>query len=219
MSSSELPRNPTRHRPAGATGVDSQVQRSRYSTLKRGIAIALIIGLAGYWIWEATIYVPPEQNAQASLPGQFVAAEASGQIPVGAEYPDYATNPPTSGPYWKTGTYTLPSGFVVTVPVQWGIYNQEIPAEALVGNMYRGGVVIWYNDQAGCDIMCLQALDLLVKPMVQDQHRIVLVPNHEMEHPVAATSWTRMLTLDQVDGGSILQFIQAHEGRFNPEHV
>ncbi len=219
MSSSGLPRTQSSRRPAGSTGVDNQVQRSRFRSVKLAIAIAVIIGLTGYWVWEATIYVPPEEDARTSLPGQFVPAQDSGKIPGGVTYSEYSTNPPTSGPYWENGTETLPSGFVVTAPAQWGIYNQEIPVEVLVGNMHRGGVVIWYNDQAGCDIMCLQALDLLVKPMVQDQHRIVLVPYHEMEHPVAVTSWTRMLTLDHVDGESILQFIKAHEGRYNPEHV
>lgn len=219
MSSSGLSRTQTPNRPAGATGIDNQVQRSRYRTIKRAIAIILFIGLAGYWIWEATIYVPPELDARTNLPGQFVSAQESGRIPVGSEYSNYSTQPPTSGPYWENGTHTLPSGYVVTVPVQWGIYNQEIPVEALVGSMERGGVVIWYNEQAGCDIMCLQALDLLVKPMVQDQHRLILVPNHDLEHPVTLTSWTRMLTLDEVDGKTILQFIEAHEGRYNPEHV
>lgn len=218
MSTSGVSRTQSTHLASGATGIDSQAGKSRFRKLKLFIALAIIVGLTGYFIWEATLYVPPEQDARTSLPGQFVAAQASGRIPVGGEYSNYSTNPPTSGPYWSDGTYPLPSGFVVTIPVQWGIYNQEIPVEALVGSMERGGVVIWYNDQAGCDIMCLQALDLLVKPMVQDQHRLILVRNHAMQHPVAVTSWTRMLTLDHVDGATILQFIKAHEGRYNPEH-
>ncbi len=218
MSTTGVTQTQSPHLASGATGIDSQAGRSRYRFLKLSIAIVLLVGLTAYFVWEATIYVPPEQDARASLPGQFVPAQSSGQIPVGADYSNYSTNPPTSGPYWSDGTYPLPSGYVVTIPVQWGIYNQEIPVEALVGSMQRGGVVIWYNDQAGCDVICLQALDLLVKPMVQDQHHLILVPNHTIQHPVAVTSWTRMLTLDHVDGASILQFIKAHEGRYNPEH-
>lgn len=202
-----------------ATGIDSQTGQSRHRRLKLAIVLAIIIGLIGYFIWEATLYVPPEKDARTSLPGQFVPAQNSGQMPVGTPYSNYSTNPPTSGPYWASGTDKLPSGMAITVPPQWGIYSQVLPTEALVGSMERGGVIIWYNDQAGCDVMCLQALDLLIKPMVQDNHHLILVPDHDMKYPVAVTSWTRMLTLDHVDGTSILQFIKAHEGRYNPEHV
>jgi hypothetical protein len=202
-----------------ATGINGQVGPSSHRRLKLAISLAIIVGLTGYFIWETTLYVPPEKDARTSLPGQFVPAQDSGQIPIGAQYSAYSTNPPTSGPYWAPGTDTLPTGLAISVPPRWGIYNQTLPSEALVGSMERGGVVIWYNDQAGCDVMCLQTLDLLVKPLVQDKHHLILAPFHDMQHAVAITSWTRMLTMDHVDDTSILQFIKAHEDRYNPEHV
>ena len=219
MSTNGLSRTRGSAMESRASGIDGQVGPSSRRRLKLAILLAIIVGLAGYFIWEATLYVPPEKDAGTSLPGKFVPAQDSGQIPIGTHYSNYSTNPPTSGPYWAPGTNTLPSGLAISVPPHWGIYNQPLPTEALVGSMQHGGVVIWYNEQAGCDAMCINALDLLVKPMVQDQHHLILVPKTDLPHAVAVTSWTRMLTMDHADETSILAFIKAHEGRYNPEHV
>ena len=73
----------------------------------------------------------------ASGPTPALEDMGSQVIPVGSSHVPYSTKPATSGPYW----YIKPDVEDLAkegAPVKWGIYDKEIPDEALIHNLIRG---------------------------------------------------------------------------------
>lgn len=120
-----------------------------------------------------------------------------------AEPVDYIWNsrPPTSGPHAPGIT-------------RWGVYTEEGQATdwQVVHNLEDGGVVINYNcpqEQAGCPEM-REELEAIVEEMGEEQ--LIVRPYSNMDHVIAVTAWTRMLTMEEVDREQIIQFIERYRG-------
>lgn len=173
-------------------------------------------GLAGYFTWEAVIYVPPEANASTVLPGRYYPSDGNRHLALGERFRGYRSDPPTSGPHWNgRGTsIRLPSGHVVPLPAPWGVYKEELPPELLVGRMEQGGVVIWYSEAAGCASTCAGRLAALTQLYVARGKRVIMTPSPRLTQPVMVTAWTRLLALEGADTSAIAAFVSVHEGRY-----
>lgn len=133
-------------------------------------------------------------------------------IAAGAEFTDYNSRPPTSGPHGPA----LP----------WGIHNAPVPEESAVHNLEHGGVVIWYNcdggpqplDEPACDQL-LRDLSELVDQRMDDGMYIVLTPYAMMDNRIALTAWQYLDAFDEFDQARIAAFIASFECKFDPENA
>ena len=108
------------------------------------------------------------------------------------------SRPPTSGPH--------ADGLA-----SWGVHEDlsTAPDWRVVHNLEDGGVIINYNCPQGCPEM-VDELKAIMDDI--DHDHLLLRPYPEMEHTIAVTAWTRMLTLDAVDETQIKQFIERYIG-------
>lgn len=158
--------------------------------------------------------VAEETDDSPDLPGQFIPTQGRAHLAPGLVYPVcsadvvddcYASNPPTSGPHSSTS-------------VEWGIYSEPQPREKLIHNMEHGGVIVWYNCD-DCEEVIADLTDILADYHSSDPHRL-MTPYPDMEEDtIAITSWTRIdkFRVEDYTPERVKRFIDAHEGRFNPE--
>jgi hypothetical protein len=106
------------------------------------------------------------------------------------------SRPPTSGPH---------AGNIAS----WGEHAETVPEWFQVHNLEDGGVIIHYNCPEGCP-ETVAALRAIMDDYGTEQ--LLLHPYANMESTIALTAWTRVLTLDAVDGGKIRAFIEAYRG-------
>jgi hypothetical protein len=134
-------------------------------------------------------------SAAASVGTKFV-AQNSAIVALEEAHEPYSTSPPTSG-----ARYAL--------SVAWGVYDQQIPDEAMVRNLEEGGVVIHHNltdESASAD---LQAF-------VESQHGypgcFLMQPNASVaEGTVTLTAWEWLETYPGgVDKVGMQAFIVDH---------
>lgn len=107
----------------------------------------------------------------------------------------YNSSPPTSGPHYTT-------------LARWGIHTEPIPNEFQVHNLEDGGVLIQYNCPEGCPDIVAELSEIVERY----DELVILAPYPDMEARIALTAWTRLTTLDSVDEGRIVRFIEAYRG-------
>ena len=200
----------------GAEG--AKKRRSVGRPLLAVLVVAGVMAVTAYFTWESFVYLPPEADASSALPGEFHPSQGNLHIQNGGAFKAYSTNPPTSGPHWLGGAaFLTPKGRVVNIPPAWGVYDEELPLQALVHAEEHGGVIVWYDEAAGCGADCQQSLSGLVIRLVERGRHVILVPYHGLANPVVITAWTRLQPLNSADIGAISQFVTAHDLRYNPE--
>lgn len=131
-------------------------------------------------------------------------------IPVGEVRNDYNSNPPTSGPHGPLAA--------------WGIHDVPVPKESAIHNMEHGGVVVWYNCEAGdtplpqddCDHL-LDQLTAVIQPVVDEGKFVLMTAFSDMKHRMALTAWRTLDAFDAFDADRIRAFIASFECEFNPE--
>lgn len=111
----------------------------------------------------------------------------------------YNSQPPTSGNHLPTS-------------VPYGHSFGTLVAEAAVHNMEHGAVVIWYEQ--GNEELASQ-VDLLVRQL--GRSCLVAGAYPRVASSVAATTWGRILELDEFDGAQLREFVEAYRGRRGPE--
>ncbi len=111
----------------------------------------------------------------------------------------YNSQPPTSGNH-----------LVTQAPYGHGF--APLAAEAAVHNMEHGAVVIWYEQ--GNEELASQ-VDLLVRQL--GPTCLVAGAYPRMGSTVAATTWGRILELDEFDGAQLREFVNAYRGVRGPE--
>ena len=120
---------------------------------------------------------------------------------------DYPTNPPSWGPHWP----------------QWAAfktYTTPVPRELYVHDLEHGAIVLAYRCKSDCpDVVAFlqAAMDAVPADPKCDgseaRARLVLTPDPELEHPVAAAAWGATYTATCLDKASLAAFIAAHYGR------
>jgi len=116
---------------------------------------------------------------------------------------NYANNPPASGSHWPV--WQRP----------WGPYPGGLPRERWVHNLEHGGIVLAYNCPNGCDEIVGELNTIYSATPVDrfNEQRILIVPDSEMPHTVAAIAWRWRWQGDAVDMGTIRCFIDARYDR------
>lgn len=157
-------------------------------TLASVVILSLVGGLAFYFMTKKR--VPKPGQVFESLGNEHVRELASPHKP-------YNSVPPTSGPH-------LPR------IAPWGIATVQVPDELIVHNLEDGGIVISY-DPVRLDGPSIEKLKGI---MGKYDDQILLHPYTKpaLEKPIALTAWTRLLTLESVDEGKIVEFITAYRG-------
>ncbi len=129
--------------------------------------------------------------------GQAFADQGREHIAIGASHLPYNSNPPTSGPHYFQ-------------PAPWGIYQHELPDEALVHNLEHGGIWVSYNN---IDQATKQAIEALAR---QHADKMIVTPRARNDAKIVLASWRRLLTLDRFAEDTFVAFIKANKNR-SPE--
>lgn len=172
-----------------------------------------------------------ELDESDALPGRFVSHQGRSHVdpgqrvefcPPGQVSDDcYASNPPTSGLHLPVDrNVVLPSGDVVNIPPDPGIYDFEVPRESIPHLQEHAGVFVAYRCvSAGCRDV-LERLEALVAQELALGARVVMAPSGDLEDDtIALASWTRVDAFDATDytDERVRAFIKAHSCRFDPE--
>jgi hypothetical protein len=206
-------------------------------TLVLGATAVMVIGaIVIYAIIQSTSgsastpdYVKAELDDSPNLPGQYIKPNPGpdGVLPSaddrqhfgdGINWPFctdeqiasgdvgqcYTSNPPTSG--WHSGN-----------PAAFQVYENPVPKENAVHSMEHGGVVIWYNTS---DQQIIDQLAQIWKDETARRKLVVVTKYTDMEpDTIAVTAWTRLdkFPVSEFNKKRIVDFIEAHSKRFNPE--
>ncbi len=204
------------------------------------LAIAAVVGLVGYLIWQAGQPAGesfgPAQEAEADaspdLPGEFINlpelygdgegySETASHVTREIDYEEGQGLPPTGGPHWGSGA--CPRDFedaqAFCGPVVAGFYDADDPWEAgsLIHNMEHGSTVVWYNTE---DEEIIEDLADFGGDNSGDSPALVVSFFPEMEaESVAITTWSRRLvmTVAEYDRDALQDFFDVHNCRFDPE--
>ncbi len=116
----------------------------------------------------------------------------------------YTSNPPTSGPHAGS-------------PVPFRVLGRAVPKENLVHNMEHSGVVVWYNTG---DAAVIAELAAIVNQELERGRLVVMSAYAGMEpETIALTAWTRLdkFPVGELERQRLIDFIEEHQRRFNPE--
>lgn len=174
-----------------------------------------------------------ELDDSDDLPGRFVPSQGrmhTDTFPLADRVPFctgdasedcYASNPPTSGLHLPvTRDADLGGGNVVTLPPDPGVYEFEIPREAIPHLQEHAGLFLGYRcGGPTCDAI-IERTRALVEEEISLGARVVMAPSSDLaEDTMALASWTRIDTfsLEEFDEARVREFIKAHSCRFDPE--
>lgn len=154
------------------------------------IIIAVLVVVVGYGL----VFLARQNQQQR--PGEAIAVQGQEHIAVGANHPEYNSNPPTSGPHYAQ-------------PARWGVHQTELPDEQVIHNLEHGDIWISY---VGIDDATKTALEKIA----QSHPKIILEPRSNNDAPIVLASWGRLQKLQTFDERAILDFIEAN-GNKSPE--
>ena len=174
---------------------DARRQNEQNQKLKRILKWAIVVVsviVVGYGL------VFLARQGQQSRPGEAFAIQGQEHIAVGANHLEYSSNPPTSGPHYAQ-------------PVNWGVYQIELPDEQIIHNLEHGGIWISYKPD----------IDPTIKVKLESignnyRGSVVVVPRAKNDSMIAVASWGRLEKLDNFDEAKITNFIDANKNK-SPE--
>jgi hypothetical protein len=115
--------------------------------------------------------------------------------------------PPSSGQHWPQPA----------APLKAGVYDSQVPNEAIVHNLEHGGIVIAYD---GLSLAETDQLKQFVRDTVKTRYaKILLEPYAGLQGgKVTVLAWRWRLNLPSPDTTAILKFISVHyDGKDAPE--
>lgn len=187
--------------------VEAQRKRRRIQRIALGVGGVIVLAIAGVLIYQqVTDSDVPEDRittgiASAADPGFFVNPQSSDHVGQGNNVTSYVSDPPTSGDHYSS-------------TARWGISEDPLDDEFTVHNLEHGGVVVQYDCPEGCPDV-VEQLTAIVSPYPV---KLIMAPRDNMEHMIAVTAWTRLLTLDEVNTEQIQAFIDAYIDK-GPEKI
>ncbi len=142
-------------------------------------------------------------------PGVAVPDDGGSHVEEGAAV-EYENFPPASGPHYMR-------------TVEYGVYEQIVPAPYWVHNLEHGAIVLLYrcpDQQESCpDILReLQSLYERTPPGKYGQAKLVVTQYPDLETSYAVLAWNRLLELDELDEDKVLEFYRAWVDK-GPEDV
>lgn len=158
-----------------------------------GILALMVIGFSVF----AVINKEPEQ------PRPGVAHSDDGRKHVQSK--EYGgEEPPTSGDHAE--------------PLEWQVYEQEIPDANAIHNMEHGGIYISYRPDLPKDqVDKIHAL--FSKPYSNPEFspiKAIVAPRSKNEAPIVMSSWTRSQSFDGFDEAKMIEYYLANIGK-SPE--
>lgn len=140
-----------------------------------------------------------ESVRAANLPGERFASQGNRHVALGANVPDYNSDPPTSGPH-------------TAEMAPWGTYGPDdvVEDQRLLHNMEDGGVIVWYRPADDPDAT-LDRLDALER-IAASYRRVVIAPRPDMPTDYAMTAWQRIQRFEAIDEDGMTAFLAAFEG-------
>jgi hypothetical protein len=164
-----------------------------------GIGALVIVGLTAIALFAL---LAPGANETVGTPQ---AMDGRQHIEPGTPGGPYSSVPAASGPHWNAAGYG---------PIEWGVYDTQIPQEGPIHNLEHGGIVIWYQaDQVSPADVTALAEDTR-SWNGSERYKVILAPwaGEDFGHPMAMVAWTWLLYLDEVDTDLMDQFIDQHYG-------
>jgi len=156
----------------------------RQRAVLAGIGVVLAAIVVGYFAYRAA----------ANTPGVPMPDQGNRHIPTQeTPHEPYNSVPPTSGPHLP---YLAP----------WGVHTRPIAAELQVHNLEDGGVLVQYSCECPELVAKLQAI-----VRKYDRH-VILAPYPTMKSRIALTAWTRIDTLEDLDEGRVIRFVERYRG-------
>ena len=158
--------------------------------LMTSIIAAVLIGAIAFFATR------PEPEALANV--QTLPDQGQQHIDANAPTPDYNSDPPTSGPH-------------AAAPAPCGIYRQPVPDVTQVHDLEHGVVVIQYGPTTTDE----------ERQQLEDFGRdagthVIVAPRDGLAVKVAATAWTKLMTMDEIDIAAIEGFY-GQFAQFGPE--
>lgn len=178
-----------------------------------------------------------ESDDSDGLPGRFVATQgrqhtatwpldASARIPFcdedGIADTCYASNPPTSGRHVPVVRNVRIGNQIVDLPPEPGIYEVEIPREAIPHLQEHAGVFLGYNCASDACDDAVASVRALVAEELALGARVIMSPDSDLpEDTIGLASWTRFDTFaaEEYTDERVRSFIEAHSCRFDPEGI
>lgn len=108
----------------------------------------------------------------------------------GGVEPDYATDPPTSGPH-------------VPGPARAGVLDEPLSRPEQVGHLEAGGILLQHGDLPADQVDELAGLA---------GESVVVAPNPDLPAPIVATAWLRTMACSTPDLAALEEFVDAHRG-------
>lgn len=161
--------------------------------------VGLAVVIVGVLFYSNFVTNSPAGSSDGPLMGEPRTNPGATHIATTAEMNIVAGEPPTGGPHFS-------------VPQRQGVYDEPVEDGNAVHSLEHGLVWISYN------AALVSAEDIAELEAVADDFRrdVFLSPRPENEMPIAATSWERILRLDEVDGELLREFVRANRNR-SPE--
>jgi hypothetical protein len=163
-------------------------RQHRRERLVRNVLIALVV-FAFVWFVFLRTQTPTEFDGipvtQFSTAG--VNRHSSGTV-------QYETSPPVSGEH-APGSPPC------------GLYSQAIPNESQVHMLEHGGVGVQF-----LPTLAPEEIEKIQSLVGEYNDNVFSAPYPDMETPIAVTSWSRKMTMDQVNEVAIRGFIDAFAG-------
>jgi hypothetical protein len=210
--------------------------RFNWTLIGGGLAVVVIALLLVYVVIQSTSssasqpdWIKAELDDSPNLPGKYIkpnpgpdgvfpSADDRQHFGNGVTYPIctqeqidtdqistcYNSNPPTSGPHASS-------------PAQFKILDNPAPKENMLHTMEHGGVVVWYNTD---DPQVIDQLKSWVTEELNRKKLVSMTKYTDMEpNTIALTAWTRLdkFPVTEMTKKRVVDFIEAHSKRFNPE--
>lgn len=175
-----------------------------------------------------------EADDSPDLPGSFVPTQGkqhTGVWPLRQRIPYceeghvrddcYASVPPTSGLHVPVQRGArLANGVTAPLPPSPGIYDFDLPREAVPHIQEHAGVFVGYHCESDACRGAVEALETVVLQELSLGERVVMTPFSDLAaDTIALASWTRVdaFPASEYDAERARAFIQVHSCRFDPE--
>ena len=110
-------------------------------------------------------------------------------------------------------TPTPTSGSHLSRPLTCGPYDTSPDLGRIVHSLEHGAVVIWYRRDLAEELR----EPLLVLMNTYDTH-VIVAPNEELEEPIVATAWNRLMRFEDPRNPVLEEFVDTYRKR-GPESV
>jgi hypothetical protein len=166
---------------------EAEARRMRAQRRERLVRMSMFVLIIFGVVWFLFLrnQAPSEINGNEieTLSAAGVGQHTSGTV-------NYESSPPVSGQHAGASPAC-------------GTYGQSIPNESQVHMLEHGAVGVQYQPNLAPEE--IEQVEDIVSSF--DSH-VFSAPYENMENPIAVSSWSRLMRLDEVEGGTIREYIE-----------